>query len=120
MKRFLTVAATVGAILAGGAAMSAANADTATPAGGAAAYVKGKVTAPSPLAIRAKPTTKSAKEGSYNNGNILALKCYVKGQGVYGNTTWYQLDPTHNDNWSGVGYVSAHYIKLLGAKPKHC
>ncbi|MBO2465475.1 SH3 domain-containing protein [Actinomadura violacea] len=113
-----TVAATVGAVLAGGAMLSAAHADT--PAGKAPGYVKGKVTASPHLAIRSKPTTKSFREGYYNKGTVLALKCYVKGQGVFGNTTWYRLDPTHNGNWDGVGYVSAHYIKLLGAKPHHC
>ncbi|MGI5321007.1 hypothetical protein [Actinomadura nitritigenes] len=120
MKRLVTVVATASAVLAGGAVLSAAHADTVTPASGGPGYVKGKVTASPHLAIRSKPTTKSFREGYYNKGDILALKCYVKGQGVFGNSTWYRLDPTHNANWDGVGYVSAYYIKLLGAKPRHC
>jgi hypothetical protein len=118
MKRLLTVAVTAGAVLAGGAMMSAAQA--APVAGKAPAYVKGRVTASPHLANRRAPTTKSFKEGYYNKNDVLALKCYVKGQGVYGNTKWYRLDPTHNYNFGGIGYVSAHYIKLLGAKPHHC
>ncbi|POM23512.1 hypothetical protein BTM25_46660 [Actinomadura rubteroloni] len=115
MKRSVTVAATVGAVLAGGAVLSAAHAETVAPA-----YVQGKVTASPQLAIRTKPTTRSFREGAYNKGDVLALACSVKGERVFGNNVWYKLDPTHNDNFEGVGYVSAHYIKLLGAKPRGC
>jgi hypothetical protein len=120
MKRSVTVVATVGAVLAGGAMVSAAHAETVSPGGRAPGYVEGRVTASPHLAIRSKPTTRSSQEGYYNKGEVLALKCYVNGQAVFGNTVWYRLDPTHNNNFDGIGYVSARYIKLLSAEPRHC
>ncbi|MUN39089.1 SH3 domain-containing protein [Actinomadura litoris] len=123
MKHQHRVAAIVlaGVVGAGGAAVSPALADPghrpdaqAPAAPAVAAYPRGKVISHGRLAVRAKPTTKSKRLRWLQPGQVISIKCWVKGQAVHGDSKWYRLPTTKRE------YVSAHYIKIIKGKVKHC
>ncbi|WP_019634973.1 SH3 domain-containing protein [Actinomadura atramentaria] len=127
MKRSIAVAAVAAAVLGGG--LVSASAATASPASGTPGvlsasaprprhYAYGKVTS-STLDIRSRPTTHSRKLGYYKRGQKLELECWVPGEKIHRDATWYKLGP-HNENFSGVGYVAGHYVKLLTQRPDRC
>ncbi|OII69067.1 SH3 domain-containing protein [Streptomyces sp. CC77] len=66
------------------------------------------------LNVRKKATTHSETVGHVHKGDIVKLKCKVKGQKVKGNHIWYLLDKHHDKHH---GWVSARYVKNLDYIP---
>ena len=66
------------------------------------------------LTVRHLPTTASAVEGKFNNGQQIEIICKVRGSSVNGNNLWYALPPTLNE------WVSARYVQNIEAAPRWC
>ncbi|MFC4055102.1 SH3 domain-containing protein [Actinomadura syzygii] len=87
----------------------------ASPFGGVVnAYPKGRVISRHRLAIRAKPTTRSAILGHLNPGQIVDIKCWSRGQKIGNTRTWYRL------GISTPEWVSGRYIKIIKGRVTHC
>ena len=57
------------------------------------------------LRIRAQPTTASAIMGSMGiAGASVIPDCFIRGEAVHGNTTWYRISEPRS------GYVSGYYV----------
>lgn len=75
----------------------------------------GKVISKTNLTVRHAPSIHSKAIGSIKPGKIIPLSCKVTGTSVDGNNRWYLLPGSDNPEW-----VSARYIKNLGAAPDRC
>ncbi|GHH41236.1 hypothetical protein [Streptomyces candidus] len=69
--------------------------------------VAGKVTAKHGQFVRSRPTTHSARIGSYRGHAMVRIACKVRGQNVAGNAVWFKL-------WDRSGWMSAKYVDNLG------
>ena|ERR1700733_7183125 len=59
------------------------------------------------LNVRAAPTTASRVVDNLGiAGAAIMVDCYVRGQAVYGNSTWYRITSP------STGYVTAYYVKM--------
>jgi hypothetical protein len=100
----------------GGAAQAVAATPTATPTttptptSVPAAPVSGTVVVRAGANLRAGPSTSSAKIGSYGNGAVVEISCYVRGDTIsdaLGTTdVWYSV---------GGGYISAAILQASDA-----
>jgi hypothetical protein len=64
------------------------------------------------LAERAEPRTTSAEVARFGPDTQVPLSCYVTGEDVHGNRTWYRV---REENEFKTGYISAYYATLKGA-----
>ncbi|MGH3414215.1 MAG: hypothetical protein ACRDPH_14165 [Marmoricola sp.] len=112
--RTLVAAASVVAAT-GALALAGASTATASPVAGASAPV-GVVTARGGLIAHRSPSTHSTRVGTYRNGERLGLDCKVVGTKVGGNRRWYTID----SDASGLIWVSARYVRNVGAVPHVC
>ncbi|WP_187438250.1 SH3 domain-containing protein [Actinomadura decatromicini] len=78
------------------------------------AYPKGRVISRHRLAIRAKPTTRSAILGHLNPGQVVDIKCWALGQKIGNTRRWYRL------GISTPEWVSGRYIKIIKGRVTHC
>ncbi|WP_242902281.1 hypothetical protein [Actinomadura terrae] len=122
MKQQHKVAAIVlaGVVGAGGAVVSPALADPghrakapAPAAPAAAVHAKGKVTAHR-LAVRPRPNTHNKPLYWLKRGQVVGIRCFVRGQDIKGNDKWYRLRTERRE------YSSARYIKIIQGTVKHC
>ncbi|ANH92456.1 hypothetical protein A8713_15900 [Streptomyces sp. SAT1] len=69
--------------------------------------------------IRKGPSTGTAiVEHAYKEDGAV-VKCWVNGEGVYGNTTWWYVSDTSSGKglW---GYTSDYYFNVANGKPPKC
>lgn len=77
---------------------------------GDSAYAKGVTTAS--LTKREAPSTYDRRVSTLKKGTTVKIVCKVDNSPVKGNTLWYY---TSDGNW-----VSARYVRNVGAKPGYC
>jgi hypothetical protein len=106
----------VASVVAATSALALAGASTATASPGAGVRPVGVVTARGGLIAHATPSTHSPRVASYRKGERLELDCKVVGTKVDGNRLWYTID----SDASGVLWVSARYVRNVGADPGVC
>lgn len=98
-------------------AITLAGASVATAsAAGADNSTVGVVTARTGLVAHLSPSTHSPRVGKYRRGARLGLDCKVVGTNVGGNRRWYTID----SDASGLIWVSARYVRNVGAAPRTC
>lgn len=90
-----------------------APAAAASPAGEDHHY-RGVVTADSGLWLHARPDRDSRRIGFLQPGEIVSIRCAVRGDSVRGNPLWYLLT---DGTWA---WASARYIDNIGPAPRWC
>lgn len=113
-RRFVVTASAVGSMIAAAGVLAPADAATATAGTGGAPV--GVITASGSLAVHASPSSHSPRTGSYRKGERVTLDCSVRGTDVGGNRLWYTID----SDASGAAWVSARYVRNVGATPPAC
>ncbi|MEU0004047.1 hypothetical protein ABZ079_07030 [Streptomyces sp. NPDC006314] len=69
--------------------------------------------------IRKGPSTDMAIVDRGYKHDGAAVKCWVRGEGVYGNDTWYYVKNV-NSSKNVWGYTSAHYFNVASGNPPKC
>ncbi|MFF4752408.1 hypothetical protein ACWD5R_15885 [Streptomyces sp. NPDC002514] len=69
--------------------------------------------------IRKGPSTDLAIVDRGYKGDAAGVKCWVNGEGVYGNTTWWYVKNL-NSSANVWGYTSDYYFNVTGGKPPKC
>lgn len=64
------------------------------------------------LSERAEPRATAAEIARFGPDTKVPISCYVTGENVHGNTTWYRV---RAENEFRIGYISAYYTTLTGA-----
>ncbi|OEU91922.1 hypothetical protein DB35_07270 [Streptomyces abyssalis] len=64
------------------------------------------------LSERSAPRTTATEVARFGPDTQVPLSCWVPGENVHGNTTWYRV---RDENEFRTGYVSAYYVTLKGA-----
>jgi len=66
------------------------------------------------LNVRSRPTPTSTLRGVIGSGSRIEIDCKVRGANVDGNSFWYALPGVGNE------WVSARYVRNVGAAPPFC
>lgn len=114
-RPLIATGSAVAALVAAAAVLPGASLATANAAVGSGRPV-GVVIAKGGLVAHATPSTHSPRVASYRAGKRLALDCKVVGTKVDGNRQWYTI----RSDASGLLWVSARYVRNVGAAPRTC
>jgi hypothetical protein len=69
--------------------------------------------------IRKGPSTGTSIVDRGHRGDGAAVKCWVRGEGVYGNDTWWYVRNV-NSSSGAWGYTSDYYFNVASGNPPKC